>query len=574
MAYPDSVVEDVRRAADLYRVVSDHVSLKKIGSSAKGLCPFHQEKTPSFNVRGDYFHCFGCGEGGDVFKFVMLRERVSFPEALESLAKRFGVTLPESTYAPGPERKERDELLGLLSAASEHYRKTFWSPAGTAAREYLLGRGFTKEILEAIGAGAARDAWRDLLEALKGRFPESALLGAGLVLEKNGSHYDRFRNRVVFPIENDGGKVVGFGARSLDGSEPKYLNSPETPVYQKGKLLYGLSWSKEAFRKEGRALLMEGYLDVARARAHGFHEAVATCGTALTPAHARLLHRFVETVYLAFDGDDAGQKATRKSLDLLLEEGLAVRVVELPSGHDPDSFLKEFGREAYLERIAGAREGMEWLVGRALAEHPTATPSGKAAYVRALVPTLGRIGSAVERRAWFDIIVERGEIDRKAAEDELRGALPQREAAPQPAPAPPPKAAMVPAERFLLALLFTGAEDADAALGELDEPTLAGLASRDILRKAQELRSRGEKVTASAVGSDLPDAARRVVTEAAIAGAPSSGLTATACVRELKSLPLKARMTAIQKDLGSARGHDLEALLEEKLQLRRMIANL
>jgi DNA primase len=572
MAYPDSAVEDVRRAADLYRVVSDHVSLKKVGSSAKGLCPFHQEKTPSFNVRGDYFHCFGCGEGGDVFKFVMLRERVTFPEALESLARRFGVTLPETNFSPGPERKEREEVLSLISAAAEHYQKTFWSGAGTAAREYLLGRSFTKETLEAIGAGAARDAWRDLLEALKPRFPEAALLAAGLVLEKNGSHYDRFRNRVIFPIENDGGKVVGFGARSLDGSEPKYLNSPETTVYQKGRLLYGLSWAKEAFRKEGRALLMEGYLDVARARAHGFHEAVATCGTALTPAHARLLHRFVETVVLSFDGDEAGQKATRKSLDLLLEEGLKVRVVELPEGHDPDTFLKASGREAYLERLLGAREGMEWLVGRALAEHPTATPSGKASYLRALVPTLGKIGSAVERKAWFDIIVERGEIDRRAAEDELRGATPLPQEAPRTAPRTRPT--LVPAERFLLALLFTGAEGAEQALTDLDAATLEGLASRDILLKAQEVRSRGERVTASAVGVDLPDDARRVVTEAAIAGAPATGLTAEACVKELKSLPLQARMTAIQKDLGSARGHDLEALLEEKLQLRRMIANL
>jgi len=228
MGFPDSFVEEVRRTADIVRYVSEHVSLRKMGTSWKGLCPFHQEKTPSFNVRQDppLFHCFGCGEGGDVFKFVMLHERVPFPEAIEVVARRFGIPVPENRYEAGPDRKERDQLLALLEAAADHFARNFWGGPGTRARDYLVGRGFKKETLEKIRAGAAPDAWTDLGDALRKKFEPASLIKAGLVVEGQAGKrpYDRFRNRAIFPITNDAGKVVAFGARSLDGSEPKYLN--------------------------------------------------------------------------------------------------------------------------------------------------------------------------------------------------------------------------------------------------------------------------------------------------------------------------------------------------------------
>jgi DNA primase len=331
MALPDSFVEEVRRTADIVRYISEHVALRKAGTSWKGLCPFHNEKTPSFNVRQEppVFHCFGCGQGGDVFKFAMLHERVGFPEAIELVAKRFGLTVPENRWDGGADRREREELLGLLEAAAQHFTRHLWTAPGERAREYLLGRGFKQETLERIRAGAAREGWTDLLDAMKRRFPESALKTVGLVVQKEGTDrlYDRFRNRAVFPIFAEGGKVVAFGARSLDGSEPKYLNSPEGPVYQKSRVLYGLHWAREAMRRDGRAVLMEGYLDVARALEAGVDGAVATCGTALTPAHARLLRRFTDRVVVNFDQDAAGQRAARKGLDVLLEEGFKVQVV-------------------------------------------------------------------------------------------------------------------------------------------------------------------------------------------------------------------------------------------------------
>lgn len=583
MAFPDSFVEEVRQAADIVRLVSEHVSLKKMGTSWKGLCPFHQEKTPSFNVRTEppLFHCFGCGEGGDVFKFVMLHERVAFPEAVEIVARRFGVPVPERSSELGPDRKEREEMLGLLEAAAQHFTRNLWSGPGAKAREYLLGRGFEKETLERIRAGAAPDSWTDLLDTLKKKFPLSALLAAGLVLEKQGggSHYDRFRNRAVFPILNEGGKVVAFGARSFDGSEPKYLNSPETPVYQKSRTLYGLSWAKDAIRRQGHALLMEGYLDVARALEAGVTEAVATCGTALTQAHARLLRRFSERAIVNFDQDEAGQKATRKSLEILVREGFQVSVVELPAGHDPDSFLKAEGAEAYRRRLAEAPLSMEWLIRRSAAEHEVVSPHGKAEYLRALIPALGAIESAVERAAWIPRIVELGGLDERATRDEIRQALGGGRAT-TPAEVPPPARPaaarrLAPAERWLLALIVKEAEGVPQALEALADEELAALGSGPILRAARALLTRGVQLTAMELARELPDPDdQRLVHGMAVAPIPTESATPEDCVLEIKRWHLEAKMAEIEKEIPRAKGTVQDALLAEHLALKQRIAGL
>jgi DNA primase len=585
MAFPDSFVDEVRRAADIVRVISEHVALRKMGSSWKGLCPFHQEKTPSFNVRQEpaVFHCFGCGEGGDVFKFLMLRERMSFPEAVETLARRFGVPVPEGRVEPGPDRKEREEMLALMEAAAQHFTRNFWAAPGTRAREYLLGRGFRKETLEKIRAGAARDAWDDLLGALRGKYSPALLLKAGLVLERQGKegHYDRFRNRAVFPILNESGKVVAFGARSLDGSEPKYLNSPETPVYSKSRVLYGLNWARDPVAREKRAVLMEGYLDVARAIEQGIAEAVATCGTAVTAQHGRLLHRFAETVVLNFDQDEAGQKAARRSLEVLLDEGLRVRIVELPESHDPDTYLKAEGADAYRKRLDEAPEAVEWLMRRAETACDLTSPAGKAAFFAAVLPALVRTQNAVERLAWLGRVVERGGLDAGAARVELRRALSGRagsgsavaEAAAKRAPAPR-AAVLLPAERWLLALVAQGAAGVEIALDELQEADLEGLRSAALLRAAQAVARRYDRVTLPAVIAELDEDARRLMSEIAVQGVPEEGLSAEECVRELRRQPLKARMAEIQKRLAGATGEAQEALLAEKTRLVRQMTGL
>jgi DNA primase len=500
----------------------------------------------------------------------MLHERLGFPEAVESLARRHGVPVPENRFEAGPDRKEREEMLALMEAAAQHFTHTLWTGPGSKAREYLLGRGFKKETLEGIRAGAARDAWDDLLGALRGKFGPTALQAAGLALPRSdkSGYYDRFRNRAVFPILSESGKVVAFGARSLDGSEPKYLNSPETSVYQKSRTLYGLSWAKEAIRREGRVVLMEGYLDVARAREGGVEEVVATCGTALTGGQARLLHRFSDRVVVNFDQDEAGQKAAHKAFDALLEESLRVQVVELPEGHDPDTYIKAEGAQAYRERLAGAPDAVEWLVRRALAEHDTRTPAGKAAYLNAILPTLARLESAVERAAWLPRVA--------ATRDELKRALSGRAAVPvREVTGPAVRPSLVPAEKMLLAQLVRGGEGIDLALGAMTEADIEGLQSAEVLRAAKTLYLRGEKLTAAALESALAsEEARRMLTAIAVEGGPTEGVTPLDCVRELKSLPLKARMAEIQKTLKSASGPSLDALLLEKNQIKRQIANL
>ena len=582
----DAFLEEVRRTADIVRFVSDHVQLRKVGGSWKGLCPFHNEKTPSFNVSADRgrFHCFGCGEGGDVFKFAMLKEKANFPEAIEIVARRFGMQVPERTSEQTPDRKEREQLLAVMEAALEHFAGHLWGPAGTKAREYLLGRGFRKETLEKIRAGAAADSWRDLLESLGKRFPTPLLMTAGLVLESQDGKkvYDRFRARAVFPILNDGGRVVAFGARSLDGSEPKYLNSPENPAYHKSKVLYGLNWAKDGIRREGRAVLMEGYLDVARAIEAGVTEAIATCGTALTGAHARLLRRFTDRAVLNFDQDDAGQKAARKSIDILLEEGFKVHVVELPEGHDPDTYLKAEGADAYRRRIDEAPSYMDWLIRRAASENDLASPAGKSAYLNALLPTLARIESPVERAAWLPTIVESGGLDTMAAREEVRRALAHRAssvtASQQPiAPAvvtPRARRRLIPAEKLLIGLILSDATGIREALGAIEEADLQPLGAAQVLRAARQLALDGRPVTLAELEGVLDEDDRRLLSEAAVEDSPEKGVTPDECVKELKTFPLKSRMEQIQKELPRASGEAQEALLEEKLELKRRLSTL
>jgi DNA primase len=582
MAFPDGFLDEVRHTADIVRVIGEHVSLRKVGNSWKGLCPFHQEKSPSFNVRSDpaVFHCFGCGEGGDVFKFVMLHDRVGFPEAVRNVATRFGVPLPrEASGPPDTGSAEREEILAAVDAAARHYTEVLWSPAGTTARDYLLRRGFQRKTLEQIRAGAARDAWGDVTDMLRRKHPLPLLVRAGLAIERQDGKgaYDRFRNRAVFPILNDAGKVVGFGARSLDGSEPKYLNSPETPVYQKSRVLYGLSWAKEAVRRDGRLILMEGYLDVARALEAGVGGAVATCGTALTPGHARLLRRFAERICVNFDQDDAGQRAAQKSVDILLEEGLRIHVVQLPQGHDPDTYLKEFGAEAYQERLSEAPSYVQWLIDRAAQSHDLGAPEGKAGYLNLLLPVLARIESAVERAAWLPSIVERGRLDGRAAQEELRKAVAARATT---APArvtemvPPPSkrnVSLLPAERLLLVQLLGGKEEAIKAFETLEDEYLESLALHDVFRAIRTLCGTGHLPSLAAVEGELKDDGERrflrklLLEDKQVIEADVRAGTTVSPVESVYKLRMRAldqRLAAVQKRLDGAVSDDkLTALL-------------
>ena len=580
--FTPSFLDELKSRADIVSVVSEHVVLRKVGRSHKGLCPFHKEKSPSFTVRADppVFHCFGCGAGGDVVEFIKLKEGLSFKDTIETLARRFGVPIPDSRE-DSPEDRQRVEIEPVLEAAAAQFEQFFWSDAGKRAREYLQGRKFSDKTLSFIRAGAARDAWEDMVRALKVQFREELIEMAGLAIRGQRGLYDRFRNRAIFPILSDRGRVVAFGARALDpADEPKYLNSPEGPAYQKSRTLYGLSWAKEEIRKTGRAVVMEGYLDVARSIEAGMVSAVAPCGTALTSQQARLLKRLAPRAVLCFDGDDAGVKATKRSIEIFQEEKMDVRVVALESGHDPDTFIRERGREPFLARIDAAEPAMEWLAKLAARENDIESPAGKAAYMNALLPALGRIESGVERAAWVPRIAQIGKIDPIAASEELARSLGSRQAVrPQaftPAvrtASPQAKQELTRSEVWLVALALKNLPDVADAFAELEGLDLSSLRAGPILSALLRFSAVGGEATLGTLQDALPDDEdRRVLREIAVQDLEVEAGSARPCAMSLRKLLLERRLVDIQKALvRGGPGQDIDTILEEKTRISREI---
>jgi DNA primase len=404
---PEETIEAIRNRTDIVDLVGRYVSLRQTGRSFKGLCPFHQEKTPSFTVHPErqIFHCFGCGAGGNGFVFLMKHENLTFPEAARSLASLCGVEIPETESEPGEAGLLR-RLREATAAAQSHYRTTLVSAAGQVARDYLAARGIDLPTAQRFGLGYAPDSWDALVRAL-GAAQIPAELGerAGLLAErKSGGHYDRLRGRVTFPIQDVRGDVVAFGGRVLpgaapkpDGDEgPKYLNTPESPLFRKREAFYGLPEALEAIRRSERAIIVEGYFDrIALARA-GMPESLATCGTALTPEHARQLRRRTREVVLLFDGDEAGQRAVERSLAILLPEGVRVRAAVLPPKDDPDSVLARDGEAALRAVVDAAVPAVEAVI-RRVSTRAHATPWEKSDAVAAVAPLLALVADPVER---------------------------------------------------------------------------------------------------------------------------------------------------------------------------------
>lgn len=347
----DSTLDDIKDRIDIVDLISEYVNLKKAGQNWKGLCPFHTEKTPSFTVSPakQIFHCFGCGTGGDIFTFLVRYESLTFPEALSILAKRAGVTLKTSRQSP-VKAGEKETLLNMHKDALDFFRQNLAKNAKAAG--YLKERGVDENIRQLFSLGYALNSWNALLNYLTRKgYKTDAIKKAGLASQGNKGMYDTFRDRIIFPIYDLKGDVVAFGGRSIDGSEPKYLNSPETLIFNKRKVLYGLNRAKESIKDTGYALFMEGYLDVITSHVHGFANAVAPLGTAFTPEQGKLIKRFVEDVIIVFDSDQAGAKAAKKAADILLESGLGVSVLAFPEGDDPDSFLRKKGAEAFSKLL-------------------------------------------------------------------------------------------------------------------------------------------------------------------------------------------------------------------------------
>ena len=563
--------DQVRESNDIVEVVGEAVALRPAGTGRfTGLCPFHNETAPSFHVNAErgFFHCFGCKESGDVFGFLMKREGLSFVEALHQLARRAGIPIPETD----PKKFSRDEKLRAANRkALDYYQRALRGEAGYRARAYLKKRGVDQSTITEYGLGFAPDRWDDLITTLeKSGIQRATLLEAGLAREaKRGGHHDFFRNRLIVPIFDSQGRAAGFAGRSLDGSEPKYINSPDSPIYRKRSVLYGLHRARSAIRRERSAILFEGYFDCLSAWQAGIAGAVAVCGTALTPDHAKLLSAQTRDIVLAFDADAGGRRATFASLPILLEAQLRVRVAPLSGGRDPDDLIREEGADHFREHLRKAPTFVEFLVEEALQR--ARSGGGRAAAARAVLEVIARAPSPLDREEWLTEAAGSLGFSLESAREEmarLRGrpapARPRSESAPSsadPAPAPPQKPP-TPAERDLIRWADARPEEVASLLREAEPGDLEGFASSSILLDLKQ-----------AADGDGARLATRLEELANETSDPRQGLligiledrvrlntekqTPRECLDALRLLKLRRKLPALR---ASARGDGEEAL--------------
>ncbi|WP_422444167.1 DNA primase [Thermoanaerobacterium sp. DL9XJH110] len=423
--YSDEIIREIQSRADIVEIVSEYVSLQKRGENYVGLCPFHSEKTPSFNVSPgkQLFYCFGCGIGGNVYTFLMKKENLSFPEAVRWLAERLGIKLPGKLDHEMSEKfRERLCLLQVNRMAAEFFHHNLLNTAeGRRALRYLDERGVTADTIEAFYLGYALPAWDGLIRFARSRGLEvSHLEKAGLVIPRkdNSGYYDRFRDRIIFPIEDSARNIIGFGGRVIDHGEPKYLNSPETPVFSKGKNLYALSKIKKD--PELDVIVVEGYMDCISLHQSGFTQTVASLGTALTGEQANTLKRFSKGVVLAYDADSAGQAATLRGMDILAREGLRVKILRLPEGKDPDEFIRLRGRKAFQEQLTKAIDLVSFKLDLARNGLDIKTPDGKLRFLKKSVEILSVLKDELEREVYVQKLAEELNIPAKTIKDEIK----------------------------------------------------------------------------------------------------------------------------------------------------------
>ncbi len=459
--------QQLKSSIDIVRVIQDYVRLKKVGSRYSGLCPFHNEKTPSFTVdpAKQFYYCHGCHAGGDIFTFVQNFEHVSFLEARNLLAERNGIPLPKKTEYADDETKLRAALYTMHEIAQEEFRAQLMSPVGAEARAYLAKRGVSPAMVEQFGLGYSGKRLARVLEARN--FSRQHLDASGLVGRgDDGSLYDMFRNRLMFPIHNESGKIIGFGGRALDPNEPaKYKNSPETAIYKKKATLYNLHRAKEAIRKSDRVILVEGYMDVIGVFAAGLHEVVASCGTALTREQVLNFRRHSQKIVLNFDPDAAGSNAAEKSIELLLAESMHVRVAQLAGGLDPDEYCKEHGAEAYAEAVNQAQPYFYWLADRARKRFDMRTHEGRYEAFQFLAPSVQRLSDKLERMAVANDVAGYLNVDAGLVRENFLKMAVDRNAA----PAAPPLERLGANDRMMIGLLLGSEEARETFIPELKE---------------------------------------------------------------------------------------------------------
>jgi DNA primase len=446
MANPGDFAYLVKQQADIVRIVGEYMTLRKSGAqNFQGLCPFHQEKTPSFSVHASrqFFHCFGCGASGDVFSFVQKIENITFPEAVRLLAEKLKIPLPKMSYSSPEEERQAGMRVGLIEIherACKFFQEQLRRPEAAHAREYLASRGIAPEIVAEFRMGYAPDSGFLLRDALRGQYDEALLRESGLfswkdkgdeAADQNAVLYSKFRNRVMFPITNESGKVIAFTGRTLASDEksgPKYLNSPETPIYSKSRVLFNLDKAKEPIRKLEYAILVEGQMDCISVYTAGFRNVIASSGTAFTELQARLLGRFSKNIVVNFDPDTAGAAAAERSLALLVSEEFQIKVLTLEAGFDPDLYIRRKGVAAYGEALSHSQKYFDYLIERSRALFPARTPEGKVKALNYLLPHIQRVPSRIVRDEWANEISHRLGIESAVLRQELRHAAGTRSA--------------------------------------------------------------------------------------------------------------------------------------------------
>jgi DNA primase len=588
LSIPDALIEEVRHRADLVEIVSEHTRLKRSGKTFRGPCPLHGGEGPNFSVDAvkGLFKCFVCGEGGTVFTFLQRQSGLTYLEAVREVAARVGIEIPE----PGqrrPERDPHDHLYEINAFAADWFRRQLGAEAGGPARTYLERRGIGREAAERFGLGWAPEAWSALLDACRGhgiREDDLLLLGLAKVSQKSGSVYDAFRGRIIFPIEQLGGRVVAFGGRVLGDELPKYVNSPESPVYHKGGLLYGLGWSRGAIRKAESALVVEGYMDYVSLAAHGIDNVVAPLGTALTDEQAALLARYARRVILLFDSDKAGQRATFRAADELLRAGAEVLVATLPEGEDPDSLVRAHGAGALKRYLDDAMDVLDRKISILERRGMFGNIAGMRRAIDALLPTVRAASDDVLRGVYLARVAEKTGVSREtlerevAAEDRTAAATATRSGAPRPraAPRPAPEAApatqrSIGAERNLLLLMVRDESWVERAASQLAtddfrdpryravyEGLLHGEGSRDpeghwLEDFSPDVRPLVEELRGDPEGANLQ--------------APEQVFDAS--VRHLQARPFEDRLMRIQRELEGAPPERQAELLREMEQISR-----
>ena len=492
--FPPHFIDDLKTHADIVQVVQDVVPLKKAGSTYKGLCPFHNEKTPSFHVNQEkgFFHCFGCGTGGDVVKFVELQEKLAFPEAVRLLAQRFGLQVPDSG---DPERDaaadaRREALLKVHSLAAAFFQQQLGEPPGRGARANLDARGIRPETIERLGLGYA-PSQRDSLRRHLGDAgqPLDVLLDSGLVVERDGGRVvDRFRNRLMIPICRDSGSIVAFGGRALEsGQQPKYMNSPESPLYTKSRTLYGLHLTKAAIRRLGYAVMVEGYFDFAQIVQAGIQPAVASCGTAVTAQQGRLLRRFASKVIVSFDPDTAGRTAAARTGELLIGEDLQVNIATLPEGEDPDTCVRRHGGARYAEALRSSRPYLEYVLDDAAAGRDLSRNAHRRAFLSDMLAVARSIPNSAEREEFADRIMHKAEIKSETVRSDFVRAAVARQTSLGAATTVSVGQAVTTVEKDLLWAMMNDTRAALDALTDAEPADFEGLATESILRVARTL---------------------------------------------------------------------------------------